>query len=198
MKKIFLLICALVCLWFGSFAQSEIRIVYVDNSKTGQDDALNDKLIANIQTECTQLSEPGKKFILYLSNGVESSFTSRTERISKLVPRLKGDNTAIPNQLYDCRQMRDLLYEMLANYKGRVVFDYYISGNTCSSIQDHPAFLFNLLPREIASIKDIEVTVNINYPLAYKLADAKRVREALSFYNQDDFASLVIFNVNAF
>src|SRR5688572_1384574 len=122
--KTLLILIAVIGSIIPVMAQNEVRIVYVDNSRPKSEGVINDNMISRISSSLDEVGDSKEKFVLFMSNGSNYAITDYYPSVDKMLEKLYSANSKEPDQYYDVKKMRDLIYKVAAGQSGKIVIDY--------------------------------------------------------------------------
>ncbi len=194
MKKI-ILIAVFSLVQLISFSQENLKVIYVNNTRSTREDVISDMMYDKIGKMFDKIKADKEPFVLFLSNGTNFEITTNPESLDKMLTTMSNSNSMVADQLYDIDKMRNSVYDKIAKITGDISFDFFIIGDMAGNIPFRASPLFKNFPEEISAMfNNKKVSVTINSPAESTKVKAEQIKSALTFYSTDFGQENVTFN----
>ena len=194
MKKI-ILIAVFSLVQLISFSQENLKVIYVNNTRSTREDVISDMMYDKIGKMFDKIKADKEPFVLFLSNGTNFEITTNPESLDKMLTTMSNSNSMVADQLYDIDKMRNSVYDKIAKITGDISFDFFIIGDMAGNIPFRASPLFKNFPEEISAMfNNKKVSVTIISPVESTKVKSEQIKSALTFYSTDFGQENVTFN----
>lgn len=188
----------------GNTKTGSYELIYVDNSKMEGTSGLSSNMIEYINQQADSLKS--NNFLIFLSNNTSPQYVKSIDNMKQVLNKLVEGNTSFPSAIEDKKQIWSIMLrsEDLKKYAS-INIRLYITENYLRNglINEKPGFFLNFLPKEIATIADLDeskIHVYINYsPEAtskfVKPLTESEIRKSIAFYNINNYQSTIRYDI---